>query len=172
MAVKHRAYLLLGSNISPRNDFLNSAKKLIEREIGAVEVCSSIYESEPWGFEAESSFLNEVLTVDTILSASDLLNEIQKIEKRLGRIRKSDVRYTSRTIDIDILFFDDAVISIPGLTIPHAQIPKRRFTLMPLAEIAPDLKHPVLHKSCRQLLEECKDCGKVWKVLSTQFHEV
>ena len=172
MAVKHRAYLLLGSNISPRNDYLNSAKELIEREIGAIHTCSSVYESEPWGFEAEHCFLNEVLAVDTVLSAAELLNVSQRIEKRLGRRRKSDKGYSSRTMDIDILFYDDAVLSLPGLTIPHVQIQKRRFTLLPLVEIAPDFMHPVLGKSCSQLLKECKDCGKVWKVQSTQFHEV
>lgn len=172
MAVKHRAYLLLGSNISPRNDYLNSAKELIEIEIGDIQVSSSVYESEPWGFEAEHYFLNEVLAVDTVLNARDLLNVSQKIEKRLGRTRKSDTGYASRTIDIDILFFDDAVLSLSGLTIPHVQIQNRRFTLLPLVEIAPDFKHPALDKSCRQLLKECRDCGKVRKVQSTQFHEV
>ena len=172
MAVKHRAYLLLGSNISPRNDYLNSAKELIEIEIGDIQASSSVYESEPWGFEAEHYFLNEVLAVDTVLNARDLLDESQEIEKRLGRMRKSDTSYSSRTIDIDILFFDDAVLSLPGLTIPHIQIQNRRFTLLPLVEIAPDFKHPVLGKSCRQLLKDCKDCGKVWKVQSSKFHEV
>ena len=172
MAVKHRAYLLLGSNISPRNEYLNSAKELIQREIGVIQTCSSIYESEPWGFEAENCFLNEVLIVDTDLSARALLDESQRIEKRLGRIRKSDSGYASRTMDIDILFFDDAVLSRPGLTIPHVQIQNRRFTLLPLVEIAPDFKHPALDKSCRQLLKECKDCGKVRKVQRTQLHEV
>lgn len=172
MVVKHRAYLLLGSNISPRNDYLNSAKELIEREIGDIQASSSVYESEPWGFEAEQCFLNEVLAVDTVLNAGELLNESQKIEKRLGRMRKSNEGYSSRTLDIDILFFDDAVLLLPGLTIPHVQIQNRRFTLMPLVEIAPDFKHPLLDKSCRQLLKECKDCGKVWKIQSSQFHEI
>jgi len=172
MAEKHRAYLLLGSNISPRKYYLNSSKELIQNEIGNIQESSSVYESEPWGFEAEQCFLNEVLVVDTVLNPGDLLIASQKIEKRLGRIRKPGAGYASRTMDIDILFFDDAVLLLPGLIIPHVQIQNRRFTLLPLVEIAPDFIHPVLGKSCRQLLKECQDNGKVRKVQSTQFHEV
>ena len=172
MAVKHGAYLLLGSNISPRIDYLTSAKELIEGEIGTIQACSSIYESDPWGFESEHCFLNQVLLVDTFLSPGDLLNASQKIEKLLGRVRKSEGGYTSRTIDIDILFFDESVVSLPDLTIPHKQIQNRRFTLLPLVEIVPDLRHPLSKKTCRQLLEECKDYGKVWMVQSKQLHEV
>lgn len=172
MAVKHEVYLLLGSNIPSRIDYLNSAKELIEKEIGKISFCSSVYESEPWGFEAENKFLNEVLLVTTDMSALKLLETSQNIEKLLGRVRKSKEAYTSRTIDIDILFFDDVVLSLPGLKIPHEQIQNRKFTLIPLVEIAPGLKHPLLGKDCRTLLEECKDPGKVWKLQSKKFHEV
>lgn len=172
MAVKHEVYLLLGSNIPSRIDYLNSAKDLVQKEIGEISSCSSVYESEPWGFEAENKFLNEVLLVVTDLTAMELLKTSQNIEKLLGRVRKSEEGYTSRTIDIDILFFDNVVLSLPGLKIPHLQIQNRKFTLMPLVEIAPGLKHPLLGKSCRTLLEECKDAGKVWKFQSKQLHEV
>lgn len=172
MAIKHEVYLLLGGNISPRVDYLNSAKDLIESEIGSIRTYSAIYESEPWGFEANIPFLNQVLLVDTFLNAQDLLTKSQEIEKLLGRVQKSKGYYMSRTIDIDILFFDEAVLSIPGLKIPHEQIQNRRFTLIPLVEIAPGLRHPILKKDCRQLLEECKDPGKVWKLQSAQLHEV
>ncbi len=172
MTVKHEVYLLLGSNISSRIDYLNSAKKLIEKEVGEIRTCSSIYESEPWGFKTEKMFLNQVLHLETSLSAEDLLKKSQQIEKQLGRTKKTDGVYMSRTIDIDILFFDEAVLSLPGLKIPHEQIQNRQFTLMPLVEIAPDLKHPVLKKSCKQLLAMCKDSGRVWKLQSTQLNEV
>lgn len=172
MTVKHEVYLLLGSNISSRIDYLNSAKELIEKEVGETQTGSSVYESEPWGFKTEKMFLNQVLHLETLLSADDLLKKTQQIEKQLGRGKKSENIYVSRTIDIDILFFDEAVISLPGLKIPHEQIQNRRFALVPLVEIAPDLKHPVLQKSCKQLLEMCKDSGKVWKLQSTQLHEV
>jgi 2-amino-4-hydroxy-6-hydroxymethyldihydropteridine diphosphokinase len=172
MTAKHEVYLLLGSNISSRIGYLNSAKELIEKEVGKISNRSSIYESEPWGFEAEKMFLNQVVFVETSLSALDLLKKTQQIEKKLGRIRKSVVSYTSRTIDIDILFFDEAVFSLPELKIPHEQMQNRRFTLMPLVEIAAEKKHPVLHESCHQLLDECRDFGRVWKFQSTQLHEV
>lgn len=172
MTVKHDVYLLLGSNISSRIGYLNSAKKLIDKEIGEILTCSSVYESEPWGFKTEKMFLNQVLFVETSLGAEDLLKKSQQIEKQLGRTKKSEGVYISRTIDIDILFFDEEVLSLPGLKIPHEQIQNRRFTLMPLVEIAPGLKHPVLKSSCQQLLDLCKDSGKVWKLQSTQLNEV
>lgn len=172
MAEKHKAYLLLGGNIPSRIDYLNLAKELIEREIGVILDCSSIYESDPWGFEAENSFLNQVVVVETGLNAMDLLEKSQQIEIRLGRTHKSLGGYASRTIDIDILFFDEIVLSIPSLNIPHVQIQNRKFTLMPLAEIAPDLKHPVMGKSCHELLMECRDNGKVRMFQTQQLHEV
>lgn len=147
-------------------NYLNSAKKLITSEIGRVRSSSAVYESEPWGFVTDTLFLNQVLLVNTSLDAQDLLTKLQEIEKKLGRTRKSAGSYTSRTIDIDILFFDEAILSLPKLKIPHEQIQNRRFTLVPLAEIAPGLQHPVLKKSCLRLLKECKDSGKVWKLQS------
>lgn len=172
MAIKHDVYLLLGSNIASRIDYLNTAKRLIGEELGYIQTTSSIYESESWGFEADMAFLNQVVLLRTNLEASALLRETQQIEKQLGRIKKVEGVYSSRTIDIDILFYDQIVLSIPGLEIPHKQIQNRRFTLLPLVEIAAELQHPALQKSCSQLLEECGDAGKVWKPKSAQLHEV
>ncbi len=171
MTIKHKVYLLLGSNIPSRSGFLDSARKHIGEEIGAITICSSIYESEPWGFEAEQMFLNQVVQVSTTLSVLDLLKKTQQIESHHGRKRKSAGSYASRTLDIDILFFDETQYDLPTLKVPHEQIQNRRFTLVPLVEIAPELKHPVFGKTCRQLLEECKDQGKVWKFQSQQIHE-
>ena len=134
---------------------------------------SSLYESEPWGFEAPVAFLNQVVCVETRLSPMELLKVTQMIEQRAGRVEKSSGgAYASRTLDVDILFYDEERVLLPDLTVPHARMAERRFTLLPLAEIAPEKIHPVFKKSCRQLLNECKDEGNVWKYKGKQVHAV
>lgn len=164
MAKKHQVILLLGSNIQDRKDYLSRARTLIEKEIGTIEKKSAIYESEPWGFQAEVFFLNQVLFVSGELSPAETLRKTQQIEVDLGRIQKSNGTYSSRAIDIDILFFDQLIIEDPDLIIPHPQLHKRRFTLIPLAEIIPKWIHPVFQKNCEQLLEMCIDEGNVWRL--------
>jgi len=109
------------------------------------------------------AFLNQVICVKSALKPLEILQKTQQAERQSGRTSKTKSTYLSRTLDIDILFFDEEIIRLPELTIPHTQISNRRFTLIPLSEIAPEWKHPVLKKTCRQLLEECTDTGKVWK---------
>ena len=164
MVKKHTVFLLLGSNIHPRAVYLHKATELINILIGDIITTSSLYASEPWGFEAPVVFLNQAVCVATVLEPVEILKGTQDIERQLGRTEKSNGTYASRTLDIDILFIDDKTINLPELTVPHAQMAHRRFTLMPLAETAPQKKHPVLKKTCLQLLAECNDECKVWKL--------
>ncbi len=153
-------YLLLGGNAGDRISILNKARDLIKLRVGEIINKSCIYESEPWGFDDNTNFLNQVLLVETALSCEILLTEILKIEKLLGRVRQSN-HYETRIIDIDILFYEDNIINKENLIVPHPLIQKRRFTLIPLNEIAMDFIHPVLKKTIKELLEECDDRLKV-----------
>jgi 2-amino-4-hydroxy-6-hydroxymethyldihydropteridine diphosphokinase len=173
MAEQHKVFLLLGSNIHPRSRFLKEAEIRINKAAGKVEQRSSVFESEPWGFRAPVAFLNRILVIKTDLKPMELLKKTQEIERRSGRMQKSaSAAYDSRTLDIDILYFDDRIIHLPELTVPHPQIARRRFTLLPLAEIAPERVHPVLKRNHRQLLAECRDNGKVWKHKEKQGYAV
>lgn len=130
--------------------------KRIASEAGQIIKTSSLYETEPWGFESENSFLNQVVLVDTFLSPSELLKTLLGIEKEAGRVRTSQ-KYTSRILDIDILFYSDWVIQDENLKIPHPMLHLRRFTLEPLMEVAPEMIHPVFKKSVVTLYAECED---------------
>lgn len=153
-------FLLLGSNLDDRLVMLHNAIEQISEYIGKVKVKSGIYESLPWGFEAETTFLNQVIIVESLLKPLEILEEIKQIEKEMGRVRTSET-YESRTIDIDILFYNNEIIEFPELIIPHPQLHKRRFTLVPLAEIAELFLHPQLKKTIQQLLENCTDSSEV-----------
>ena len=163
MQNEKRVFLLTGSNIEPRSNYLAQAEKKIEEKIGKIVDCSSIYESEPWGFEAEIAFLNQVLVVETNLSSFEILGRIHSIEKRLGRTRNGKV-YLSRTIDIDILYIENEIIETKELTVPHPRLHERKFTLLPLAEVAGKFKHPILKKTNDELLSKVNDQNRVWKV--------
>jgi len=156
----NQVYLLTGGNLNDRFYLLNKARELIANNIGICFKKSSIYESEPWGFDSEQNFLNQVLIVTTELSPIEVLNECQKIEKELGRIRESE-NYASRTMDIDILFYNNEIITEPLLKVPHEHLHKRRFTLEPLVELTPDFIHPLLNKSLKEILENCSDISNV-----------
>jgi len=153
-------FLLMGSNLLDRLLMLNQAQEQIQTLVGKIKAKSKIYESAPWGFEAQTSFLNQVLIVETDLKPMELLLRIKSIEKDLGRVRTTE-NYESRTIDIDILFYNDEIIALPELIIPHPQLHKRRFTLVPLAEIAPEFIHPVIKKTIKDLLKDCEDMSTV-----------
>jgi 2-amino-4-hydroxy-6-hydroxymethyldihydropteridine diphosphokinase len=148
-------YLLTGGNIGDRLDYLLKAKELLKKKCGSILQESSIYETAAWGKEDQKAFLNQVLKIETNLLPETLLKTILEIEEFLGR--KREVKYGPRTIDIDILFFNDRIINLDGLKIPHPQIQNRSFVLVPLNDIAPGKTHPSLHKTVSQLLAECPD---------------
>jgi 2-amino-4-hydroxy-6-hydroxymethyldihydropteridine diphosphokinase len=151
----NKAYLIIGGNIGDRMDVLAKGRESIANACGKIIIQSSIYETAAWGKEDQEAFLNQVVLVETVLSSTDLLKTILHIEEKLGR--KRIVKYGPRTIDIDILFFNDDVINTEGLKIPHPQMQNRRFVLTPLHEIAAQKFHPLLKKTVSQLLDECPD---------------
>jgi 2-amino-4-hydroxy-6-hydroxymethyldihydropteridine diphosphokinase len=157
------SYILTGSNLGNRLEYLLKAKEAIGETAGDVANNSFIYETAAWGLEDQPSFLNQALEIHTVHSPSSLLESLLKIEKDLGR--KRGAKYGTRLIDIDILFFNEEVIEQKGLTIPHPQLHKRRFALQCLNDIAPTFFHPVFHKNINQLLLECNDTLPVDKFL-------
>lgn len=159
-----KALLILGSNLGERKKNLQDAHVLLEQLAGDILKASLIYETEPWGCNHAGFFLNQVVELNTPQSPSVLLSTIQRIELMLGRVR-GDERYAPRTMDIDILFYEDRVIKSSELIIPHPEMHKRRFVLEPMAEVSPYLEHPVLKKSMLTLLRECIDQKKVTQFL-------
>lgn len=159
----HCCYLLLGSNLGKKQDIISKALSAIESEIGEIQNKSGIYTTEPWGFDSKNEFLNMVVRVSTQQSPGQVLENIHKIESRFGRIRNTAPGYVSRTLDIDILFYDDLTMVTKELVIPHPRLHERRFTLEPMAEIAPELLHPQFQKSIAELLIGCMDALKVQK---------
>jgi len=151
----------LGSNMGDRLSYLSYALNELEKEAGRVTAKSSVWETEPWGFEAEEQFLNMAAGLTTTLDPAALLGVIKSMEVRLGRTRIKGPGYHSRVIDIDILLWGDMIISSPGLQVPHPRIAERRFVLVPLCEIAPYNIHPVSGKSLIELLGECADRSAV-----------
>jgi 2-amino-4-hydroxy-6-hydroxymethyldihydropteridine diphosphokinase len=153
-----KVYLGLGSNQGDRFNFIQQAIQAIEQEIGTVRKSSSYYETEPWGFKDNKCFINQVIEVSTDLSPDKLLPRILLIEKHLGRYRQpGDQQYSSRIIDIDILFYDNQIVSMPNLKIPHPQMHLRLFVLYPMFEIAPDFIHPVINETMQSILNHCTD---------------
>jgi 2-amino-4-hydroxy-6-hydroxymethyldihydropteridine diphosphokinase len=155
-------YLLLGSNLDDRPALLQRARHDISLKIGSITMESSIYESEPWGFHSEQRFLNQVIRVETDFEPLRILDEIIKIETEIGRKRYFSEEYESRKIDIDILFFNDEIISEQDLVIPHPKIQDRMFTLLPLAEIDNAMVHPGSLKSVGEMISECQDRLEVY----------
>lgn len=153
-----KAVLLLGSNLGDRQALMLAAAHSVEKSIGSIIVRSKIYESPAWGFECGDDFLNQVLVVETALRPLQLLDAVHCIESEMGRQRSesnlcgsSSKIYSSRTMDIDILFYDDLIYSDNRLTIPHPLIAQREFVLKPLREIIPDFVHPVTGKKIKDL---------------------
>ena len=154
MQYMNKVYLLIGGNMGDRLQNLRQSIKRLSA-CGTVVQQSAVYETEAWGKTDQEPFLNQALLLQTNLPAQRLIGAILAIEEDMGRSRTE--KYGPRIIDIDILFYNDAIIHEPHLTIPHPEIQNRRFALAPMHEIAPHLIHPVLHKTMQQLLEECPD---------------
>ena len=155
-------FVLLGSNLGDRELLVNQASKMIGERCGKIVAKSRLYESEPWGFKSEHWFLNQVVKIETALSPDDLMKELLEIEKELGRDRSvPHDGYVSRPMDLDILYFGNEIIDTQMVKAPHPRLHERRFTLLPLCDIAPDFVHPTMKKTNLQLLDECQDAGKV-----------
>lgn len=155
-------YILLGANLGEPLEQLEQAKKHIASKIGQIIVVSSMYKSAAWGLEDQPIFYNQIVRVSTPYTAPVCLELCQDIEERLGRIRKE--KWGARLIDLDILYYNDAIINTDSLQVPHPYIPDRRFTLVPLVEIAADYIHPILRKTNFELLEHTKDTLQVDKI--------
>jgi len=161
-AEKCKAVLLLGSNLGNRMLYINTALHRLEEEsVGKIILKSSVYETSPWGFTDQPDFLNQVAVIETSLKPMELLKKLKKIEKELGRTTSG--KWQQRTIDIDILFYDEIIFESGDLIIPHPFLHKRKFTLVPLVEIMPDFVHPALKKKMTELLYDCQDACKVNK---------
>ena len=148
--------MLTGGNRGNRREYLKHALFFLEQRAGRVLDYSAVYETEPWGFEDKTPFLNQALLMETGLDPLDFLRKVHDIEYQLGR-RREEQQYAGRTIDIDIIFFGDRIVRVPGLEIPHPRMTRRRFVLVPVNDFCPDWIHPVLKVPVHHLLERCED---------------
>lgn len=155
MIFMNLVYLLIGGNMGDRSENLAQAREWLQLECGTIEKTSSIYETEAWGHNDQPPFLNQAIFLTTELPVTDLMNCILNVEKKIGRIRKD--KYGPRIIDIDIIFFNDEIVNNSVVTVPHPELQNRRFVLVPLVEIAENVIHPTLKRSCFDLLCECND---------------
>ena len=153
-----RVFIGLGSNIEPRMDYLGTAVTGLNK-IGDIARVSSVYETAPVGGIPQSDFLNAVVELQTAIQPMELVAELKSLEKMIGRNERP--RWHEREIDLDILFYGSSVIRAPDLEVPHPRMERRRFVLVPLAELAPGLRHPVSHKAVSELLAETPDTGLV-----------
>ncbi|RKD14345.1 2-amino-4-hydroxy-6-hydroxymethyldihydropteridine diphosphokinase [Pelobium manganitolerans] len=160
-----RVFLGLGSNVGDKMAYLQKALALVAERVGAIEKVSSFYATKAWGKTNEDDFYNAAVEMQTNLTAFEVLKTVQKIETELDRVRKE--KWGARTVDIDVLFYESDVIATEELKVPHPFITDRRFVLVPLAEIAEQLIHPIKKKSVQKLLEQCTDNLSVEKITQT-----
>lgn len=159
MTHTHTSILALGSNLGDGKANLLQATELIATHIGQIVAQSSVLETEPWGFVSEHTFVNQVIIVKSTLSAEAILAETQQIEKALGRVTKSEHgNYADRIIDIDLIDYDGQIVETVDLQLPHPQMHKRSFVLVPLCEIWPTWEHPILHKTAQELRDNLTIC--------------
>jgi 2-amino-4-hydroxy-6-hydroxymethyldihydropteridine diphosphokinase len=149
------AYISLGSNMGDRLQYLKTAVAQIGLNLGKVVTASKVYEAAAWGYTKQPDFYNQVIEIQTTLSPAQLLEGCLDIEKSLGRTRTK--LWGERTLDLDILLYDDRSVQLETLKIPHPYLHLRKFVLVPICEIAPDLLHPILELTMSQLLEKCTD---------------
>jgi len=155
-----KSYLIIGGNVGDRMDYLRRCVEYLQKDAGNVIAMSAVYETEPWGFDDPCRFLNMAVLIETELNPHVLLKTTQRIEQTLGRVRTQS-GYQPRTMDIDILLYGNHIINTPELVIPHPRMTERMFVLQPMAELAPNLEHPVLHQTLRYLKENCADIKQV-----------
>lgn len=155
-------YLLIGGNLGDRMAFLRQAKSLIEQSAGHIVAISSIYETAAWGMEDQPSFYNCAIHIHSNIAPEALMRILLNIETEMGRRRLQ--KFGPRIIDIDMILYNDQIVNSDVLILPHPQMQNRRFVLAPLAEIAANIMHPVLHKTVARLLEECPDTLDVHKI--------
>jgi 2-amino-4-hydroxy-6-hydroxymethyldihydropteridine diphosphokinase len=154
------AYIGIGSNVGDKKANCQRAIELLQ-EADKVLAVSSLYYTEPVGYQEQEDFINAVVALETERSPAGLLAQCLALEEQLGR--KRTLRWGPRTIDLDILLYGEQVVNLPDLVIPHPQMAARKFVLVPLVEIAPDALHPVLKKTASQILQELKDTATVMK---------
>lgn len=151
-------YFGLGTNLGDKEQNLRLAVQHMEERIGKVVSLSAFYATAPWGFASDNAFLNAVVCLETSLPPLEILSVTQSIEKEMGRSHKSvNGVYSDRVIDIDLLLYDDFVLDTPALRLPHPLMQERRFVMEPLAEIAPDVMHPVLGKTLGNIYRDLLD---------------
>ncbi len=152
---KNKVVLSLGGNIGDVKETFITVMSLLAKEVGEILLISPLYRTKAWGMEDQPDFLNQVLVLNSDLEPQELLKGCMEIEIKLGRVRKQ--KWFERTLDIDILFFNEEIIETSNLTIPHMFIHERNFVLFPIVDIIPDFIHPLLGKSMNELKKECKD---------------
>lgn len=162
MPSNSHVYLLLGTNLGDRSANLHDAVRRVEQTAGEVVAASSRYETAAWGVPDQPSFYNQVIRICTDLGHEPLLHALQATERRMGKVKLG--RWRERLIDLDLLYYGYRLVQTPFLTLPHPELHRRRFTLVPLCEIAPQWIHPKLGKTQAQLLAECDDSLAVEKV--------
>jgi 2-amino-4-hydroxy-6-hydroxymethyldihydropteridine diphosphokinase len=148
-------YLSLGGNLGNTIEIFQNSREILTKKVGKITQLSSLYQTAAWGPIPQNDFINQVIELETKLSAPELMDILLEIELKQGRVRQE--RWGPRTLDLDIIFFGEQLISTESLEIPHPRMEDRKFVLVPLNEINPNFIHPTFHKTVQQLLMECPD---------------